>query len=211
MLSRWWVLAVSLSLQKRVYALFDVRFILVIITTSCQFFSSPVIFTLLRACVPGRLWSRLWVHHISLSMQGLPTKNAEDNWIRPLLTVGLSIPKRVCAPLMFIYTRGYFLSVAPAIFTLLITNSKIRGSWLSASLSTVWLLNELKITQSKLSSLSASLFRNVSVLLRFYLCPCLLVVVIFLSVATTVLTLLRLCDACGLWSNRWVHHVSLLV
>ena len=121
----------------------------------------------------------------------------------------------MCAPLIFIYTRDSYCSWSfpfccacnfHLINQRLVMQARYGldcGSWLSASLCKVWLLNKLKITESKLSSLLVSLFRNVCALLRFYLYPWLLVVVIFLSVAMAVLTLLR--------SNRWVHHVSLYV
>ena len=59
----------------------------------------------------------------------------------------------------------------------------------------------LKITESNLSWISISPFRNVCGLLRFYFWPWLLLVVIFLSVVTAALTLLRLRDEVGLWSR----------
>ena len=73
------------------------------------------------------------------------------------------------------------------------------------------LLQKLKITDSKLFSLSDSLLRSMCALLRFYLGPSLILEVSTISVVTAVLTLLSLRDAAGLWSRRWVHHLSISV
>ena len=94
------LLTVGLSLQKHVcsaevlispWLLLEVSFILVV----------TAVLTLLRLRDATELWSRRWVHHVSISVQGLAPQNTEDNWIQPLLTVDLSLHKLVCALLIF--------------------------------------------------------------------------------------------------------------
>ena len=72
---------------------------------------ATVVLILLRLCDADGLLSSRWVHHIGLSVNGL-AQNTEDNRIKLLLTIGLSLQKRVCSAeglfMSLVSSSGYF-------------------------------------------------------------------------------------------------------
>ena len=72
---------------------------------------ATAVLILVRLCDSGLLWSSRWVHHIGLSVHRLAPQNPKDNWIEPLLIVGLFLQKRVCSVevlfMPLVATSGY--------------------------------------------------------------------------------------------------------